>query len=383
MAVADTHSHDHHDDHHDHGEFIAHHFDSPEQQFDSGKLGIWLFLVTEVLFFSGLFVAYTLYRNHHPEIFDQAHVYLNKYLGGLNTIVLLFSSLTMALGVRAAQLGKNKSCGIYVLITMVCATMFLGVKAVEYSHKWDMGILVRSAFDFTYEHPEQTLIPGMSDYLVWLCVIPLLLLIGFIIASVVFRLTDKAIWSKFWTGMAITVGGYFIGVLIGYLFMAAKIGEAKHASIEPDRPIALYAMTQEVEHAEEPAHATEDHGKTHAADHGHDKSGHDDEHHGDEGGDHAHAEGEHHGDEHGHEHHGEIPEFDRNVGTFFSIYYCMTGLHAIHIIAGIIALGWLYWRCLNNHWRSDYFGPVDYVGLYWHLVDLIWIYLFPLLYLID
>ena len=87
MAVADTHSHDHHDDHHDHGEFIAHHFDSPEQQFDSGKLGIWLFLVTEVLFFSGLFVAYTLYRNHHPEIFDQAHVYLNKYLGGLNTIV--------------------------------------------------------------------------------------------------------------------------------------------------------------------------------------------------------------------------------------------------------------------------------------------------------
>ena len=61
----------------------------------------------------------------------------------------------------------------------------------------------------------------------------------------------------------------------------------------------------------------------------------------------------------------------------------MTGLHAIHIIAGIIALGWLYWRCLNNHWRSDYFGPVDYVGLYWHLVDLIWIYLFPLLYLID
>ena len=105
MAVADTHHDDHHhDDHHDHGEFIAHHFDSPEQQFDSGKLGIWLFLVTEVLFFSGLFVAYTLYRNHHPEIFEQAHVYLNKYLGGLNTIVLLFSSLTMALGVRSAQL---------------------------------------------------------------------------------------------------------------------------------------------------------------------------------------------------------------------------------------------------------------------------------------
>ena len=131
---------------HDHGEFIAHHFDSAEQQFDSGKLGIWLFLVTEVLFFSGLFVAYTLYRNHHPEIFEQAHVFLDKYPGGLNTVVLLFSSLTMALGVRAAQLGENKNCAVYILITMVCAAVFLGVKAVEYSHKWDMGILVRSAF---------------------------------------------------------------------------------------------------------------------------------------------------------------------------------------------------------------------------------------------
>lgn len=385
MAVADTHSNDHHDDHHDHGEFIAHHFDSPEQQFDSGKLGIWLFLVTEVLFFSGLFVAYTLYRNHHPEIFDQAHVYLNKYLGGLNTIVLLFSSLTMALGVRSAQLGKNKSCGIYVLITMVCATMFLGVKAVEYSHKWDMGILVRSAFDFTYQHPEQTLISGLSDYLVYLCVVPALLLVAFLIASLVFRLTDKAIWSKFWMGMTITVGGYFIGVVIGYLFMAAGIGESKHASIEPVQPIALYAMTQDADHKNDEA-AKKGHGETkgHDDDHktapGHDSEpGHDEDH--DE--EHAHAEGEHHGDEHGHGAHGEIPEFDRNVGTFFSIYYCMTGLHAIHIIAGIMALGWLYWRCLNNHWRSDYFGPVDYVGLYWHLVDLIWIYLFPLLYLID
>ena len=410
MAVADTHSHDHHDDHHDHGEFIAHHFDSLEQQFDSGKLGIWLFLVTEVLFFSGLFVAYTLYRNHHPEIFDQAHVYLNKYLGGLNTIVLLFSSLTMALGVRSAQLGKNKSCGVYVLATMVCATMFLGVKAVEYSHKWDMGIFVRSAFDYTNVHPEQTMISGMSDYLVKLSVIPLLLLIGFIIASVVFRLTDKSIRSKFWMGMAITVGGYFIGVVIGIVFMAAKIGEAKHAYIEPARPIALYAMTQDHDHAEQPhavagGHGDQAHAEVgghdmehtgaghdesghdmdhmgHHADVGHDESGHDMDHtgvghdesgHGDDhgdghgDGDHAHAGGDHdhHGEDHGHGEHGEIPEFDRNVGTFFSIYYCMTGLHAIHIIAGIIALGWLYWRSLNNHWRSDYFGPVDYVGLYW------------------
>ncbi|MEO1865952.1 MAG: cytochrome c oxidase subunit 3, partial [Pseudomonadota bacterium] len=82
-------------------------------------------------------------------------------------------------------------------------------------------------------------------------------------------------------------------------------------------------------------------------------------------------------------HHPDPSTLSRDVGIFFSIYYCMTGLHAIHIIAGIIALAWVYWRCLLGHWRTDYFGPVDYVGLYWHLVDLIWIYLFPLLYLID
>jgi cytochrome c oxidase subunit 3 len=97
----------------------------------------------------------------------------------------------------------------------------------------------------------------------------------------------------------------------------------------------------------------------------------------------AHAEGSSH-DDHDHAVSSKPrPELSPDVGIFFSIYYCMTGLHAIHIIGGIIALAWVYWRCLLGHWRSDYFGPVDYVGLYWHLVDLIWIYLFPMLYLID
>lgn len=79
----------------------------------------------------------------------------------------------------------------------------------------------------------------------------------------------------------------------------------------------------------------------------------------------------------------EAKHMNRDIGIFFSIYYCMTGLHAIHIFAGILFLSWIYWRSILGHWRHDYFGPVDYVGLYWHLVDLIWIYLFPLLYLID
>jgi cytochrome c oxidase subunit 3 len=102
--------------------------------------------------------------------------------------------------------------------------------------------------------------------------------------------------------------------------------------------------------------------------------------------DHSHEAAGHEGDHSG-DHHdvpaGSQTSVPDSVGIFFSIYYCMTGLHAIHIIGGIIALAWLYRRSQLGHWREDYFGPVDYVGLYWHLVDLIWIYLFPLLYLID
>lgn len=360
MAVADTHEthDDHHDDHHDHGEFIAHHFESPEQQFDSGKLGIWIFLVTEILFFGGLFTAYTLYRVNHPMIFEQAHVFLDRNLGGLNTIVLLFSSLTMALGVHAAQNADNKKCGFYVLITMVCATIFLGVKAVEYSHKWDMGIFPRADFALdTSHHPE-----GISPYLIWLSVIPLLLLIGFAGASVFAKLTDKPILSKFMLGLAITVGGYFIGAVSGKIYMD-NFAPTDHAALMTESPVVLQALT---------APATtfdEETDKTHAS-----------------ADDHDHAHDDHaHGDSHAGGHKSNKPEepLDRDIGVFFSIYYCMTGLHAIHIIGGIVALSWLYWRCLLGHWRVDYFGPVDYVGLYWHLVDLIWIYLFPLLYLID
>ena len=395
MAVADSHD-TAHDDHHDHGEFIAHHFDSPEQQFDSGKLGIWVFLVTEVLFFSGLFVAYTLWRNHHPEVFEQAHVFLNKYLGGMNTIVLLFSSLTMALAVRCAQLGKNKQCSVYLLITMVCASMFLGVKAVEYSHKWDMGIFVRSAFDFHAGHHAAepgTLAAslGVSPYLITLCAIPAILLVGCVVAAVVGKLTDKGLLSKFMVGMAITVGGYFLGVVVGQVFVAATEGGSHASVVSPaDEPLLLHAMT--ADDKEEKAEDKEKNADDHKAADG-EKHDHAD------GKEHDHADGESHdhagGESHDHEilahdaehhpaNHGPDPsKFDRDIGTFFSIYYCMTGLHAIHIIGGIIALAWLYWRSLAAHWRPDYFGPVDFVGLYWHLVDLIWIYLFPLLYLIE
>ena len=368
MAVADTtDQHDHDHDHHDHGPFIAHHFDGPEQQFDSGKLGIWLFLVTEVLFFSGLFVAYTLYRNHHPEIFELAHHHLDKVLGCLNTIVLLFSSLTMALAVRSAQTGKNKNCELYLLITMVCATIFLGVKAVEYSHKWDLGIFPKSFFNYSEGH-HATGFLGLSPYLIKLSVIPGILLVGFAGWSVFSKLIDKPAQSRFFMGMAIMVAGYFAGVFGGVVYQnAITAGHGSHASISHQPMMLQAAMLDDAKHSE-------DHDHDHSAD-----GEHADEDHA------AHADGDHsEGEHHEGEHHvGPGHSMPKSVGAFFSIYYCMTGLHAIHIIGGIIALAWIYYRSQQGHWREDYFGPVDYVGLYWHLVDLIWIYLFPLLYLID
>lgn len=385
MAVADTQANDHHDhDHHDHGEFIAHHFDSPEQQFDSGKLGIWVFLVTEVLFFSGLFVAYILYRNHHPEIFEQAHVFLDKWLGGVNTVVLLFSSLTMALAVRAAQLGKNKQVALMVLITMVCAAVFLGVKAVEYSHKWDMGILVRSAFDAPTLaaalndgiHPEQTMIKGFSDWLVILSIVPAILLVGFGVGAGIAKGMNNDLMAKFLGCMVITVGGYFLGLFGGYFYQEATADHhGGHAQIMPsdtENPMVLYALTQDDDHPE-------DHDPEHAEKDDHSEEGDHDHEHAE--GDHSH-DGEHHGSSHGGKK-VDPSDYNRDIGIFFSIYYCMTGLHAIHILGGIAALAWILYRSLAGHWRQDYFGPVDFVGLYWHLVDLIWIYLFPMLYLID
>ncbi len=320
---------DHHDEHH-HGPFIAHHFDTPMQQFDSGKLGIWLFLTTEILFFSGLFCAYTLYRYHHPEIFVDASEFLDKILGGANTIVLLFSSLTMAWAVRAAQLGQNKLAGRLILVTMVCAALFLGIKAVEYSHKWDLNIWVISKYNFNADFvppaPEGAVARalGISQWLVNLSIIPAILFSGFLIGGFVYRGMGNKVVSSFFFGLAIMMSGYFLGAIAGQMYQN---------SIHEHHDAAHTA-----------AHIPLDHGPAQAAD---------------------------------------AVTRPQAIGIFFSIYYCMTGLHAIHVMAGMAFLSWLYYRSLRLHWRPDYFGPVDYVGLYWHVVDLIWIYLFPLLYLIK
>lgn len=249
-----------------HDPHLGHHYASLAQQTDAAKLGMWLFLVTEILLFGGLFVAYAVYRSHHPEVFAYAHRFLDKTLGGLNTVVLICSSLTMAWAVRAAQLGNRRQLARLLAATLLLAAVFLGVKAVEYEAKWKHGLL----WGARYQPVEHTADQAHSD--------------------------------------SAHLGATGIG---------------SHASVAGEAAVGLL----------DPAHDP-----------------------------------------------GAAP---RNVHLFFGIYFVMTGLHGIHVIAGMIVIGWLLRRTLRGEFADGYHTPVDLGGLYWHLVDLVWIYLFPLLYLIH
>jgi cytochrome c oxidase subunit 3 len=272
---------------------LAHHFHSPRQQFDAGKLGIWLFLLTEVLFFSGLFCAYAVYRAAHPEIFNYAHYFLDTRLGALNTCVLLVSSLTAALAVRFAQLGQRRLLVWSIATTIACAFTFLGIKYVEYSHKFQDGLLPGIYFnpaehvwetrEFSHRHPEAS---AYAEHLR------------------AFGATGKAEDTT----------------------QREHLARPTHAELEP--LLKAGVLGPKAEYAD-------------------------------------------------------FPSQPRNAHLFFGIYFMMTGLHGIHVLGGIAVWAWLLLRALRGEFGAQYFGPIDYAALYWHLVDLIWIYLFPLLYLIH
>lgn len=362
-----THTPEHHDDHghgHAHMPFQAHHFDDPEQQFDSGKLGMWLFLVTEVLFFSGMFCAYALYRSLHPAVFEFSSQFLNEKLGAFNTGVLLFSSLTMAWGVRAAQLRQRTVLVVCLAMTLGCASIFLGVKAIEYSHKWDIGLLPAGLYQPQMGH-EAHHDEGLSKWLIIFSIVPGLCTVGFAgWYALALAKNDKAtaeIAGPFLT----TALCFFVGVGIGMFFQAQENAEAAakagHAAVGEHEHDHEHAVAEAQEAAADQTAHNEPAAKL--------------------GGVEAHSEASKEFQP------GEPTDADVDqkgrAGLFFSIYYCMTGVHAIHIIGGMLVLGWLLIRATKDHFNEQYFGPVDYVGLYWHLVDLIWIYLFPLLYLIK
>jgi len=213
-----------------HPDYVAHHFDDAEQQYESAQMGMWLFLATEVLFFGGLFLGYAVYRSKFPEAFATASHHLDLWLGGFNTMVLLTSSLTMVLAVHAAQTGHRKNIVRFLLATIALGLVFFVVKGVEYSHKF-------------HEH----LFPGP----------------------------------------------YF-----------------HFADLPADMP-------------------------------------------------------------------------EGNVQLFFSFYFAMTGMHALHMVIGVAILAVIAILAARGKYSPDYYTPVDMVGLYWHFVDIVWVFLFPFLYLIG
>ena len=206
---------------------LAHHFDSLAQQREASTLGMWVFLATEVLFFGGLFAAYSIYRGWYPEAFAAASATLDITLGTVNTVVLISSSLTMALAVHASQTGHRKWLLWFLAATMALGVAFLGIKGVEYAHK------------FAEHH-----VPGA-----------------------------------------------------GFRF--------------------------------------------------------------------------------------EIEELAQHAQIFFSLYFVMTGLHALHMIIGIGIMLWMTAWVWNGTISVEYSSPIEISGLYWHFVDIVWIFLFPLLYLIG
>ncbi len=205
---------------------VPHHFETATQAYDASKLGVWLFMVTEILMFGGLFCAYIVFRSLYPDMFHEASHHLNRVMGAINTVVLICSSFTMAMAVNLTRHDEHRKAQWMLLVTLLFAATFMVVKYFEYTHKIHAGLLPGSHFHFE---------------------------------------------------------------------------ELKH----PKTPL------------------------------------------------------------------------------FFSLYFMMTGLHGAHVLAGMILIFWVFLKSRKGQLSAKYYTPVELIGIFWHLVDLIWIYLFPLLYLIG
>jgi cytochrome c oxidase subunit 3 len=305
---SDAHGHDAHGEHAKYP-FLAHHFDTPAQQFDSGKLGMWVFLATEVLFFGALFVMYAVMRFQSPQVFSYASQYLDTIMGGINTCVLILSSLTMAVGVRAAQTNKKGLLVTCLALTLAGAIGFLVIKYFEYTHKFHLNLKWGQAFYQPASAEEAQLVmvepkPSVNPVL------------------------------------AITAPNPSAGASSAALVSLPAVDKTAIAPPKagPDG-VSTVSMVEAVDAGSHVAHSEE----PHLLD----------------------------------------PAMPVNTHRFFTIYYIMTGLHGIHVVIGVGVIGWLLVGAMRGRFNSDYYAPVDFVGLYWHVVDLVWIFLFPLFYLIH
>jgi cytochrome c oxidase subunit 3 len=416
---ADEHGHGHHG-----SRFIQHHYDDAQHQFDSGKFGIWLFLAQEVLFFSALFVAYILYRIHHGEIYSYAHKWLDVKYGAINTAVLIFSSLTAAWAVRAAQLGQKLLLIVCIVTTLLCALTFLGIKYIEYSHKYHEAILFGRYFDPCISPGGEELLTkkneckGTKGTVKWDAGAGKAAEGCFEIEKIdqdprapgiQADCTVTEVRGSTSTPITNKCRDELVELLSGEHAENEAKGKQPEAQKFPCwRPAYQPAVCPDLTTGEQRAHGAGAKPQTGIlVEYGdHEERGEDvtikadckapvkqqappvpataEEENlnkpkfGEPAVRPIHIPSTH--EEHEIESLGPPPE---HTSMFFTIYFAMTGLHGIHVLGGVIVFTWLLIRALKGHFTPDYFGPIDYAALYWHIVDLIWIFLFPLLYLIH
>ena len=299
-----------HDTHEYHPPGLQHQFEDMGQQQESASIGMWMFLVQEIMFFGGLFTVYLVFRSRYPMAFAAGSNHLDAFYGGLNTLVLIVSSLTMALAVRSAQLGRRNAQVILIILTMIFGTVFLGVKAVEYTAKYKEGIVPVTGLNMRT-------------------------------AKNVARPNDRELQTK--TGdtkdpkESLNTGAG----------EANEHESGEHRYENPKGEFIWKDVSLAVQ-AQQGNYLTES-----------EKIGY-------------FANGEINAD-----------KFRDKVRIFFWIYFVMTGLHALHMIIGLGLMTWLVWKAWRGSYTAEYYAPVEISGLYWHFVDIVWIFLFPLLYLLG
>ncbi len=406
---------------HDHPERLAHHFETMSQQYEAGKLGMWLFLATEVVLFGGLFCAYAVYRGNHADLFAWASQFLNVKLGAVNTVVLIVSSDTMAIAVTAAQRGRRWPVIVGLGITFLCGVVFMAIKSVEYQHKFHENLVWGVGFYEPVDGAQRGTETGLAAGPV---------------------AGDPIIGQRLWSGTCRSCHGLagegisgqgkdirasefiyarddaelvaFVKVgrmpfdplnttgiqmpprggnpmlkdpdlfdIIAYLrtFMVPIVDEngpsEQDDTATEDDPPRNPGLEQAVAEAEESAPPEEGFWIP--------KSTIPDPPAGPPGVDAAYVDnfvdrsGEYRARPAGAGPGEDRPE---NAHVFFGLYFLMTGLHAVHVLAGLGLIAWLMLRTVLGQFSSTYFTPIDLGGLYWHIVDLIWIFLFPLFYLI-
>lgn len=284
-----------------------------KQQEESVSIGMWMFLVQEIMFFGGLFTAYLVFRSRFPLAFAEASNHLDAFWGGLNTLVLIVSSLTMALTVFYAQRGNRNMQVIMIVLTMIFGATFLGVKVIEYTDKYNSGLVPVTGWnkkikESDLQHASE---PAKKD-------------------------------------------AAFVIPIIETRAEAAAAGEAHPKVANPKGEFQWNYGKHVFDYAVEKEKTTGKAYFTEAERVGYFSNG----------------------------------AFDANkyrdkIRIFYYIYFVMTGLHALHMIIGLGIMAWLLWAAFRGTFSAEYFAPVEMSGLYWHFVDIVWIFLFPLLYLLG